>query len=105
LHECPRGLQDADVVGAAAEGDVRSDVDVSGKGVDAGRSNPLVLARCEASAYAVSMSLTAVVNIVGVGTLSVGAKARPVICEDVENSADAEGLKSPDKFPVTSGVM
>mmetsp|Transcript_7247 Transcript_7247/g.20482 ORF Transcript_7247/g.20482 Transcript_7247/m.20482 type:complete len:100 (-) Transcript_7247:265-564(-) len=55
--------------------------------------NPWVLARCEASLYAVSMSLTAMVKIVGVGALSVGAKAKPVTCEDLENSADESAVK------------
>jgi hypothetical protein len=80
LHNVLRGLQEEDVVGAACQGEIRGDVDIYLKGVDARcQSQPTnessaglileasVLTRPAASVYAISMSPTAVVSVAGMG--------------------------------------
>ena len=58
-----------------------------------------MMARCEASAYAVTMPLTAVDNVAGAGELRVAEKTTPMICADVQNFSDDLSKLTPSAKP------
>ena len=62
-------------------------------------------ARCEASAYAVTMPLTAVDNVAGAGELRVAEKTTPMICADVQNFSDDLSKLTPSVKHPAAGEM